>query len=245
MKGYVARKGNCYYAVIYEGTDPLTGRDRRRWHPAGTDRDVAEALACRSRRSTSREGGRERSSLTVAVYLTQRWLPAKKLALRPSTWDAYRRDHRPSPGPTDRADPVAAPAPGSPRTSLRRPARRRTSRRHRRAQQQDRGRDPHDPATRARRRGAPWLDPVQPGHRRPRPEAAATLQHHLARLDRPATRSVPDLDPRSPLPRRDLGHRQHRDATRRDPRAPLGRRRLRHRTPLRHPLTRVGRLRAP
>jgi hypothetical protein len=29
MKGYVARKGNRFYAVIYEGTDPITGRERR------------------------------------------------------------------------------------------------------------------------------------------------------------------------------------------------------------------------
>jgi hypothetical protein len=29
MKGYVARKGNRWYAVIYEGTDPITGRERR------------------------------------------------------------------------------------------------------------------------------------------------------------------------------------------------------------------------
>ena len=73
MKGYVARKGNCYYAVIYEGTDPLTGRDRRRWHPAGTDKVAAEALAS-DLADRHRRGGHERSSLTVAVYLTQRWL---------------------------------------------------------------------------------------------------------------------------------------------------------------------------
>ena len=35
MKGYVAQKGARFYAVIYEGVDPLTGRERRRWHPAG------------------------------------------------------------------------------------------------------------------------------------------------------------------------------------------------------------------
>jgi hypothetical protein len=34
MKGYVARKGNRWYAVVYEGTDPITGRERRSWHPA-------------------------------------------------------------------------------------------------------------------------------------------------------------------------------------------------------------------
>ncbi|MCU1399648.1 MAG: Tyrosine recombinase XerC [Acidimicrobiales bacterium] len=90
MQGYVARKGDRYYAVIYEGIDPLTGRDRRRWYPAGTEKTAAEALAS-DLADRHRRGGHERSSLTVAVYLTQRWLPAKKLALRPSTWDAYRR----------------------------------------------------------------------------------------------------------------------------------------------------------
>lgn len=45
MKGYVARKGNRWYAVVYEGIDPATGRERRKWHPAGSDRADAERLA--------------------------------------------------------------------------------------------------------------------------------------------------------------------------------------------------------
>ena len=49
MKGYVVRKGNQFYAVIYEGRDPVTGRERRRWHPAGPNRDEADALAARAR----------------------------------------------------------------------------------------------------------------------------------------------------------------------------------------------------
>jgi hypothetical protein len=47
MKGYVARKGERWYAVIYEGFDPVTGRERRSWHPAGTIRADAERLATR------------------------------------------------------------------------------------------------------------------------------------------------------------------------------------------------------
>ena len=47
MKGYVARKGDRWYAVIYEGLDPITGRERRSWHPAGTVRADAERLAGR------------------------------------------------------------------------------------------------------------------------------------------------------------------------------------------------------
>jgi integrase len=91
MQGYVTRKGERYYAVIYEGIDPLTGRERRRWHPAGTDQAVAERLACDLADRRRRDGGHDRGSLTLAVYLTQRWLPSKQMALRPSTWDSYRR----------------------------------------------------------------------------------------------------------------------------------------------------------
>ena len=36
MQGHVARKRGRYYAVIYEGLDPVTGKERRSWHPAGT-----------------------------------------------------------------------------------------------------------------------------------------------------------------------------------------------------------------
>src|SRR5207249_4479260 len=90
MKGYVAKKGSRYYAVIYEGLDPITGRERRRWHPAGACETEARALA--TRLAMARAGDRpQRSSLTVAVYLTQRWLPSKQLTLRASTFDGYRR----------------------------------------------------------------------------------------------------------------------------------------------------------
>ena len=71
MQGYVARKGDRFYAVIYEGTDPITGRERRRWHPAGTDPVAAEALA-RDLAQRRRSDDPGRCSLTLAVYLTQR-----------------------------------------------------------------------------------------------------------------------------------------------------------------------------
>jgi len=48
MKGYVARKGNRWYAVIYQGLDPVTGQERRKRHPAGSNRKEAEKLAARS-----------------------------------------------------------------------------------------------------------------------------------------------------------------------------------------------------
>lgn len=94
MKGYVVCKGNQQYAVIYEGLDPLTGRERRRWHPAGPDRAQTEALACRLAEDHMRDREPRRSSLTVGVFLTQRWLPANQARLRPSTWAGYDRNVR-------------------------------------------------------------------------------------------------------------------------------------------------------
>ena len=80
MKGYVTSKRGRYYAVIYEGLDPVTGRERRSWHPAGTDRAEAERLA--DRLADERNGRNDEvRSLTFGAYLTRRWLPGKKLNL--------------------------------------------------------------------------------------------------------------------------------------------------------------------
>ena len=38
MRGYVVERAGRFYVVIYEGRDPVSGRERRRWHAAGTDR---------------------------------------------------------------------------------------------------------------------------------------------------------------------------------------------------------------
>ena len=39
--GYVVHRRDRWYAVVYEGMDALTGRDRRRWHPAVDERAAA------------------------------------------------------------------------------------------------------------------------------------------------------------------------------------------------------------
>lgn len=90
MKGDIAKKGNQYYAVIYEGLDPVTGKEQRRWHPAGPDKAAAEALA--SRLAAELEGRDDKTrSLTFGAYLTGQWLPGKANTLAESTWHGYRR----------------------------------------------------------------------------------------------------------------------------------------------------------
>ncbi|MFP5579851.1 MAG: tyrosine-type recombinase/integrase [Acidimicrobiia bacterium] len=91
MQGHVARKRDRYYAVIYEGLDPITGKERRRWHPAGTDRSEAEVLVARL--AAERDGRNDEvRSLTFGAYLTSQWLPAKKLTVKTSTYRGYARN---------------------------------------------------------------------------------------------------------------------------------------------------------
>lgn len=91
MKGYVARKGTHWYAVIYEGIDPATGRERRSWHAAGTERADAERLAARL--ASELEGRNDEvRSLSFGAYLTSRWLPGKRLVLAATSYNGYRRN---------------------------------------------------------------------------------------------------------------------------------------------------------
>ena len=61
--------------VIYEGRDPVTGKEKQRWAPAGSDRVEAERLAARL---AAKEQGRVDAvrGLTVGAYITSHWLPA-------------------------------------------------------------------------------------------------------------------------------------------------------------------------
>lgn len=42
MRGHIAKKGSRYYAVVYEGVDPSTQKERHRWFAAGRTRKQAE-----------------------------------------------------------------------------------------------------------------------------------------------------------------------------------------------------------
>ena len=66
---YIIQRKDRFYVVAYDGLDPLTGGERRRWHPAGTDRSDAESIATRLASSRPRppatlaRGGRNGQSL--------------------------------------------------------------------------------------------------------------------------------------------------------------------------------------
>jgi len=108
MDGYIAQRRGRFYAVIYAGLDPVTGRERRTWHPAGTNRAAAERLA---ERLAAEKRGRADAvrSLTFGAYLTGQWLPGKKLQLAASTYRGYERNVQrhilPTLGQSPRAPP--------------------------------------------------------------------------------------------------------------------------------------------
>lgn len=92
MRGGIQKKGNRYYAVVYDGIDPGTGRKRRRWVAAGTRRADAERLLADLIRRKYDGEPVPTEKLTLAEYLTERWLPVQKTRLRASTYDSYRRN---------------------------------------------------------------------------------------------------------------------------------------------------------
>ncbi|MGH2630031.1 MAG: hypothetical protein ACRDHI_05665 [Actinomycetota bacterium] len=68
--------------------DPLTGRERRRWHPAGHERSEAEAIASRIDREHEDPRPKTGGPITLGSFLTDTWLPRKRRQVSATT--AYR-----------------------------------------------------------------------------------------------------------------------------------------------------------
>ena len=92
MRGHIAKKGNRFYAVVYEGVDPRTGKDRHRWYPAGDTRKDAEKLLTGLVRRMHDGDYRAPERITFGDYLVERWLPTKRSQLRASTFASYRNN---------------------------------------------------------------------------------------------------------------------------------------------------------
>ncbi len=91
MHGTVTKKGNRWYAVVYEGTDDA-GKPKRRWISAGTRKADAERVLADLIRKKHEGEPLALPKGTLGQYLTERWLPVQESRLRRSTFDAYRRN---------------------------------------------------------------------------------------------------------------------------------------------------------
>ncbi len=87
---YIVSKQNRFYVVTYDGLDPTTGKERRRWHLAGDSRDDAEAIAANLTRRTDLVRDAARSAATVTDFVNDTWFPQRVQHLRPSTAYRYR-----------------------------------------------------------------------------------------------------------------------------------------------------------
>jgi integrase len=85
---YIIQRQDRFYVVAYDGLDPLTGKERRRWHPAGRDRAEAETMAIRLDSERDLPPPRAGGPITVGEFLTDTWLPRKRRQVRATT--AYR-----------------------------------------------------------------------------------------------------------------------------------------------------------
>ena len=85
---YVVERRSRFYVVAYDGLDPLTGRERRRWIPVGHDRTEAERVAARLDSERIAGPAPNRGTVTFGEFLTRTWMPHKRRHVRATT--SYR-----------------------------------------------------------------------------------------------------------------------------------------------------------
>jgi integrase len=85
---YIVERNTRFYVVAYDGLDPLTGHERRRWIPIGHDRAEAEAVVARLDREHDAGPPPRRGSVSVGEFLSRTWMPHKRRHVRATT--AYR-----------------------------------------------------------------------------------------------------------------------------------------------------------
>lgn len=85
---YIVQRKDRFYVVAYDGLDPLTGKERRRWHPAGHDRTDAERLVARLDEDRLTDLPSPPGPISLGGFLASTWLPIKRRQVRSTT--AYR-----------------------------------------------------------------------------------------------------------------------------------------------------------
>jgi len=86
---YIIQRQDRFYVVAYDGLDPLTGKERRRWHPAGHDRHEAEQMAERIERDNAGPAPVSGGPTHLGEFLTDTWLPMKRRHVRATTAFRY------------------------------------------------------------------------------------------------------------------------------------------------------------
>lgn len=94
MRGHVRKRGATWAVVVDVGRDAETGKRRQRWHSGYKRRRDAETALSELLSRLDGATYVEPSKVTVADYLTGRWLPAMATQVRPSTLASYAQHVR-------------------------------------------------------------------------------------------------------------------------------------------------------
>lgn len=86
---YIVQRKDRFYVVAYDGLDPLTSKERRRWHPAGHDRAEAEAIAGQLATEQAGSPPRRGGPIEFRTFLLETWLPQKRHQVRSTTGYRY------------------------------------------------------------------------------------------------------------------------------------------------------------
>jgi hypothetical protein len=105
MRGYLVKKGVHYYAVVYEGTDPLTREERRTWRAAGTSRREAERFLAELVQARNTRCAVFPARMSLASYLVDHWLPTRRSTAPQHVRTLRARDPAPH-QPADRSRDV-------------------------------------------------------------------------------------------------------------------------------------------
>ena len=87
---YIIERKTRFYVVAYDGINPTTGRERRRWHPAGHSRADAEAIAARLDAMAAGDATIATGQLTFGRYLNDQFMPMRRHRLQPTTAHRYQ-----------------------------------------------------------------------------------------------------------------------------------------------------------
>ena len=85
---YIVQRKDRFYVVAYDGLDPLTGKERRRWHPVGNNRIEAEGVAAQLDAAHTSGPPPRGGPIEIGTFLSETWLPQKRRQVRTTT--AYR-----------------------------------------------------------------------------------------------------------------------------------------------------------
>lgn len=94
MRGHVRKRGAKWCVVVDVGRDPVTNKRRQKWHSGYDRKKDAETKLSEILTSLDGQSYVEPSKLTVGEFLTDRWLPTVRSAVRDTTYDSYAKNVR-------------------------------------------------------------------------------------------------------------------------------------------------------